>query len=559
MITMSYYGTHSSAPRFLLTGLTLLLGLLVAVAALAQEQPRLGSRVVVELQDGARFRGKVRALEDERLVLETPYGRLSLPRRLIRRLVVEGTPAPAPTTPEPATAPPPTTTRPQPVPERAEATDAEATAARSTLAPSQVASGRRPTRRLAFAAPPDFAYALVPDLVERFARLYGVRAVEWSAEPRRQRARFEEHPTGFPQEVEILVADRARALTLLRAGRVDAVLARESGEEPEDLEEHVVALDALVVAVHPDNPVRRLARATLGRILRGEIEDWGEIVRYRAPIRRIVPGPELEAAQLIRQRVLAGGEVAPGTVFVRSPDDLLDELYGTPGAIGLGSLGSLGGVRMVVLAECGILQPPTPFRIRSENYPLSQRIDLYLRADGRDGWEDVFALFLLGPRGEAAMADHQLEPLTIRRAEREEQRRWVDAVLGTRPQVAAVRQQFLELARRARKLTVDFRFETASAELDERAREDVARLALWLEHEGIAPARLVLAGYADSRGPYGANLELARRRAEAVAAALTAIGVPPGEILAFGEEIAVACDTDAYGRHLNRRVEAWVR
>lgn len=121
------------------------------------------------------------------------------------------------------------------------------------------------------------------------------------------------------------------------------------------------------------------------------------------------------------------------------------------------------------------------------------------------------------------MADHQLEPLAIRRASAEEQRRWVDAVLGTPPQVERVRRALLELARRARRLTVEFRFETGSAELDERAREDVERLALWLERERVAPGRLILAGYADSRGAYETNLELARRRARTVATALAAV------------------------------------
>jgi len=535
--------------------------LLWAAAAMAQA-PEPGARVSLDLRDGTRLSGRLVEENGPLLLLETPYGRLLIPRDAVVGLeVVEPPPkaASAPPNPTAASAPPkpstprkvPTATRPRPE-------------QRSIVSPEQVeqAAGRMPTPQLVLAAPPEFAFSLLPDLVERFARLYGVQAVMWEHTEDGQRALFKENPVGFPEEVMVRALSREGALTRLKSGEVDLVLARETDEEEEEragLEEYVVALDAVVPLLHPDNPLPRLSRRTLADLLAGRIDDWAVLGSKPGPVRRVVPGPELAISRFLRARLPGLERMAPGTVYVRDPDDLLDELFSDPGSVGYGSRLATGGAHVPAIIECGIVHPPESFRVRAEDWPLTQRIKAYLWADAVDGWEDVFALFLLSAQGERAMADFQLEPLTIRPATVAEQDAWVNAVLATPQQVPEVRRAFLELARSARRLTVVFRFETGSAELDRRAREDVARLALWLEGEGIDPARLVLVGHADSRGGYQSNLVLARARAQSVAAALAQVGIQVGNVMAFGEEIPLACDTDPQGLRLNRRVEAWLR
>lgn len=538
-------GCTSACTRPLARILGVLL-LLLSAAAVAQTPP--GTRLSLELKDGTRLSGRLLEESGPLLLLETPYGRLRIPRDAVAGIEVV----------EPAAPPPAAERRPAPPPPAGPSRPE----LRSIITPRQIvqAAGRLPTRRLVLATGPEFAFSLLPDLVERFARLYGVRAVVWEPTAGGQRALFEENPAGFPEEVVIRSLPRERALRLLRNGEVDLVLAREAEEEEtEGLEEEVVALDAVVPLLHPDNPLQRISRRTLGDLFAGRIDDWSALGSGPRPVRRVAPGPELAISAFLRGRVPGLDRMAPGTLYVRDPDDLVDELFADPGTIAYGSLLAAGGAHVPAISECGILQIPAPFRIRAEDWPLTQRIDAYLRADGVDGWEDVLLLFLMGPRGEEAVADFRLEPLTIRPATAEEQRAWVDAVLGTPQQVPEVRRAFLDLARSARRLTVVFRFETGSAELDERARADIGRLALWLEREGIDPRRLVLAGYADSRGGYQSNLALARERAQSVAAALGEVGITVGEVTAFGEEIAVACDTDPWGRQLNRRVEAWLR
>jgi len=72
------------------------------------------------------------------------------------------------------------------------------------------------------------------------------------------------------------------------------------------------------------------------------------------------------------------------------------------------------------------------------------------------------------------------------------------------------------------------------------------------------PNRTVLVeGFTDSTGKSSYNQELSQRRAEAVASALTGMGVPRDRIAmkAYGEAFPVAPNDTASNRQLNRRVE----
>ena len=49
--------------------------------------------------------------------------------------------------------------------------------------------------------------------------------------------------------------------------------------------EHIVALDALAVIVHPNNPISELSKAQLAQIFGGQITDLSRVSGYGNPIR----------------------------------------------------------------------------------------------------------------------------------------------------------------------------------------------------------------------------------------------------------------------------------
>lgn len=92
-------------------------------------------------------------------------------------------------------------------------------------------------------------------------------------------------------------------------------------------------------------------------------------------------------------------------------------------------------------------------------------------------------------------------------------------------------------------------FDTSSAEIRSEYREELTQLGRTLA--GRLSSRVRIVGYADPRGGAGANADLGKRRAEAVAAALTANGVAAANIeAASGGETA-----DAQNLTKDRRTE----
>lgn len=101
----------------------------------------------------------------------------------------------------------------------------------------------------------------------------------------------------------------------------------------------------------------------------------------------------------------------------------------------------------------------------------------------------------------------------------------------------------------------DVLFDFGKATLTPGAREKLARIAgILAAYSGLSPH---LEGYTDNVGSKDYNVELSRRRAEAVRTYLLSQGVPASNMTAagLGEVNPVASNATAAGRQRNRRVE----
>jgi phosphate transport system substrate-binding protein len=114
---------------------------------------------------------------------------------------------------------------------------------------------------------------------------------------------------------------------------------------------------------------------------------------------------------------------------------------------------------------------------------------------------------------------------------------------------------------RGRRLSVNFRFRQNIAKLDTKALQDVLRLADYLKKSG-ENTKVLLLGFADSRGSFEHNKNLSIKRAEEVKRALLAsgAGLKTDHIITKGysELLPVACNGNDAGREKNRRVEAFI-
>ncbi len=98
-------------------------------------------------------------------------------------------------------------------------------------------------------------------------------------------------------------------------------------------------------------------------------------------------------------------------------------------------------------------------------------------------------------------------------------------------------------------------FDVDKATLKQESRLNLERLAIILNR--YEDTNILLEGHTDATGSEDYNLELSRRRAQAVANYLASLGVNPTRftIMGYGESQPIASNDSEEGRRLNRRVE----
>jgi phosphate transport system substrate-binding protein len=123
---------------------------------------------------------------------------------------------------------------------------------------------------------------------------------------------------------------------------------------------------------------------------------------------------------------------------------------------------------------------------------------------------------------------------------------------------ALMPEGYQSLSRHAQRLTVNFRFEEGSANLDNKARQDLARVFDYIKRHDKTERSVTLVGFGDAKDdPARADL-LSKLRAMAVRRELVKNGVVLREVRGFGALMPVAANNVDEGRIKNRRVEVWV-
>ncbi|MEX5354361.1 OmpA family protein, partial [Pseudomonas juntendi] len=126
------------------------------------------------------------------------------------------------------------------------------------------------------------------------------------------------------------------------------------------------------------------------------------------------------------------------------------------------------------------------------------------------------------------------------------------------PSQADMPARYRTLASQAQRLTVSFRFQAGSANLDNKALRDVQRVADYLRQAGKLDHQVVLVGFGDPKETPGRAALLSRLRAMAVRRALARHGIEVREVAGLGDELPVADNDQQKGRLRNQRVEVWV-
>ena len=144
-----------------------------------------------------------------------------------------------------------------------------------------------------------------------------------------------------------------------------------------DLWFNPIALDGLVLIVHPDNPIQELSRPEVQAIFSGRITHWADVGGTNEPIVIHIREQGAAGRQLLQERIMAEQRVAISAVLQPGQTAVLEAIAADPQAIGYTTLSGLRDDVSAVVVE-GIT--PEPNTVGTQQYPLT--VPLYFLSDG---------------------------------------------------------------------------------------------------------------------------------------------------------------------------------
>ncbi|NUB45411.1 OmpA family protein [Fertoebacter nigrum] len=409
---------------------------------------------------------------------------------------------------------------------------------------------------------PDAGMNLLPGVLRAFARTRGL-VIRLEPGDGEFAAQITDPVSGqVLSDITFTPAPPDQARAALAVAEADLIVA----SLPEQgLNAKVMALDALIPIVAPDNNVPRISTPDLARALSGEIGNWQQLGGPDMPLVLHALSPDTTLQEALEARL--GRPVAAG---VTHPDlaSLAAAVARDPWSLAVTGQSATGEARELTLTDsCGFPLLPTSLAVKAEDYPLSVPVYLVTPRRRLPLVTRELLEFLATPEAQVAVAQAgYVDRAATRAALSEDGQRLINAIRGAGPEIALEELQRLAVAMAgAERLSLTFRFEDGSSTMNTSSRENLADLARLLEIGQFRGEQLVLVGFSDGSGDAAANMDLSRDRAEGVAAALAeaAQALPPDQTLpvieAFGEAMPMACDTTVAGRQVNRRVELWLR
>jgi phosphate transport system substrate-binding protein len=329
-------------------------------------------------------------------------------------------------------------------------------------------------------------------------------------------------------------------------------------------------LDALVPIVPATIPLDRISTVDLAAVLAGKITNWSELGGPDARISLHLRNADSGLAQAAVDKLLSPPNQAIVDQIERHMTDtgLALAVAADPFGLGLASTAETDPAQRLGLSgECGLALRATRQTIKTEDYPLTAPMFLYIPARRLPRLAREFLFYTQSAPAQivirrAGFVD--LGPEAIPVAAQGERFLAAIAQAGEETPLEEL-QRMVGVLGPMQRLTTTFRFEPGSAQLDAQSRANVDHLARRLDEGSYDGRKLMFIGFSDGEGPATTNRMIAQRRAEAVRQAVMAAAETADftqvEITteAFGEALPMACDDSTWGGQVNRRVEVWIR
>ncbi|SFJ56169.1 phosphate ABC transporter substrate-binding/OmpA family protein [Jannaschia pohangensis] len=423
-----------------------------------------------------------------------------------------------------------------------------------------------PTLLRGYAQSVGASYELVTtdDAAERFVRLTnadGSLRAEIDLQTRGSGSAFPALAEGV---AAIGVADRR-----MNDGDVEKLAVAGIPDLRDTANETVLGVDGIVMITHPANPVRNLTSLEIAKIWSGEITNWLELGGGNVPI-TVNSFSESSGDRAVMMDALVRpnnrDETAP---VVRWSDyqDMIDAVMADRGGIGFVGrwLARTNDVNLLDIREtCGLLSPPTDFRMKIEGYALSRRLYAYTTPGDMHPEARAFLDWTLTDEAQAYIKESHFIDRELERMRLEDMGMMLVHTAAVEPDFDGRQySDMMQQLRGADRLSVSFRFQTASSVLDVESVRNVEELAERMEAGAFDGMEVLLVGFADSIGNRVQNTALAQQRADTVtriiAQAVSRQNALRLRAVSYGELLPLSCNEDEVGRERNRRVEVWLR
>ncbi len=427
------------------------------------------------------------------------------------------------------------------------------------------------------------AHQLMPALVRGYAASAGLSVVQVIGnDPRETRFRLVDARGKELAVIAIAQDDTVAGLVAVERDQASiAMTDRAASKEETDAlvaagpkiktaqNEHLLGVDGLAVIVAPDNPVSSLSIDVIAKIFSGQIADWYELGLPPGKIRLIVREGASEAADRFHAVALKprNAKLSDGIERVAGEAELADTVTRDRNAIGLVSLAFQRSAKLVPIeSSCGLIQRPTPFALKTGEYPLGHKLYLYSAAPPKQAAARGLLRFAVSPEAQSIISDHQIASSAVEAVALADQSERMAHALNAQGEAFDLPQmrQMLADLKGARRLSITFRFLPGTLDLDRASQAEVTRLAALLQTPEFAGKKIVLAGFTDANGAkFQANFTHAYKRSNQVRTALLAASAQKLDyrllnVKGYGPLAPVACN-DAEGARLNRRVEVWAQ
>lgn len=425
---------------------------------------------------------------------------------------------------------------------------------------------------------------LMPALVEGFARSQGLLVTFDQIDPlhfaqtlsqvdaAKPAARFTFRATNTDEGFADLIAHEADIVMSVREVRRREVrLAAEVGLGQLDAprQSRIVGLDALVPVVSPRSDISVISLSTLAAAFSGDVDNWRNAGGEDVPM-TVHLGPEADgqAQRFIDEVIRSTGRKLSDNVVRHATDEALAAAVAADaGALGIMPATAVGATQPIALRDnCGFVSAPHVTALKTEDYPLTAPLFLYLPSRRLPPLARDFLAWLRGPEAQlvvrrAGFVDQGAVPIPLDG----QGQRFANAIVAAGPDMPLTElQRMVRILGAQVRLSTSFRFEVGSTRLDAQSRSNLLALAQAIRDGRYDDQPLMLVGFSDGRGAADANRDLSSARAESVLRDLEELmgGALPERVIveteAFGEALPMGCDDTEWGRQMNRRVELWV-